>query len=357
MLHAVIMAGGSGTRFWPQSRTKMPKQLLKLAGDRTMIQQTLDRCDGMVESENAWVVTNAVQVEPTQQQLPEIPGGNVLVEPMARNTAPCIGLAAAHALKQDLDAIMFVMPADHVISPRETFQAAAMKAVSVVEADPDRLVMFGIAPTFPATGYGYIERGDAFAAVDGSFDVKSFREKPQLELAEQYVESGDFYWNCGIFCWKAATILDQLQQHEPDMYERLQRIMQAIGTDNYGTVLAEEFPQMNSISIDYAVLERATGATVIEAPFSWDDVGSWLAVPRLAGEDNNGNTVDGPFAGVDTKNCIIRTTDDHMIAALGVEDLIIVHTGDATLVARKQDSERIKELLEEIKQQGQSDRL
>lgn len=357
MLHAVIMAGGSGTRFWPQSRNRMPKQLLKLAGDRTMIQQTLDRCDGMIDPANAWVVTNAVQVEQTQQQLPEMPGKNVLVEPMARNTAPCIGLAAAHALKHDPDAIMFVMPADHVISPREVFQAAALKAVSVVEADPERLVMFGVTPAFPATGYGYIERGAAFAQVDGSFDVKSFREKPKLELAEQYVESGNFYWNCGIFCWKAATILDQLKQHEPDMYERLQRIVAAIDTDAYDSVLADEFPQMNSISIDYAVLERATGATVIEAPFTWDDVGSWLAVPRLAGEDENGNTIDGPFAGIDTKNCIVRTTDGHLIATLGVDDLIIVHTEDATLVARKQDSERIKELLEEIKQQGQSDRL
>lgn len=335
----------------------MPKQLLKLAGDRTMIQQTLDRCEGMVDPANAWVVTNAVQVDPTQQQLPEIPGKNVLVEPMARNTAPCIGLAAAHAMKHDPDAIMFVMPADHVIAPREVFQAAALKAVSVVEKDADRLVMFGVTPAFPATGYGYIERGAAFAEVDGSFDVKSFREKPQLELAEQYVASGDFYWNCGIFCWKAATILSQLQLHEPDTYERLQRISDAIDTDAYDSVLAEEFPQMNSISIDCAVLERATGATVIEAPFTWDDVGSWLAVPRLNGEDENGNTIDGPFAGIDTKNCIVRTQDGHLIATLGVDDLIIVHTDDATLVARKQDSERIKDLLEEVKRQGQSDRL
>lgn len=357
MLHAVIMAGGSGTRFWPQSRSKMPKQLLKLAGDRTMIQQTLDRCDGMVDPANAWVVTNTVQVEPTQEQLPELPASNVLVEPMARNTAPCIGLAAIHALKQDPDAIMFITPADHVISPQDVFQAAAKKAVSVVEADPERLVLFGITPAFPATGYGYIERGEAFKAVDGSFDVKSFREKPELKLAEQYVASGDFYWNCGIFCWKAATILEQLKQVEPDMHERLQRIMQAIGTDNYDAVLADEFPQMNSISIDYAVLERASGATVIEAPYTWDDVGSWLAVPRLAGEDENGNTIDGPFAGIDTKNCIVRTTDDHLVATLGVDDLIIVHTEDATLVARKEDSERIKDLLEEIKRQGMEDRL
>jgi len=357
MLHAVIMAGGSGTRFWPQSRQKMPKQLLKLAGDRTMIQQTLDRCDGLVDSANAWVVTNAVQVEQTQQQLPELPPQNVLVEPMARNTAPCVGLAAIHALKNDPNAVMFIMPADHVISPIETFQAAAKQAVAVVEADPERLVLFGITPDFPATGYGYIERGDEFSAVAGSFDVKSFREKPELSLAEEYVASGNFYWNCGIFCWKASTILERLKETEADTCERLQRISDAIGTDAYENVLAKEFPQMNSISIDYAVLEQATGATVIEAPYSWDDVGSWLAVPRLAGQDDNGNTIDGAFAGVDTKNCIIRTDNDHLIATLGVEDLIIVHTDDATLVARKEDSERIKDLLEEIKKNKQTDRL
>ncbi len=357
MLHAVIMAGGSGTRFWPQSRQKLPKQLLKLAGDRTMIQQTLDRCAGLIQPAQSWVVTNAVQAAGTREQLPELPANNVLIEPAARNTAPCVGLAAVHALKRDPEAIMFVMPADHVIGPVEVFQAAAQKAVSVVEQDPSRLVLFGITPAFPATGYGYIERGAPLAACDGAFEVQAFREKPKLAVAEQYLSSGNFYWNCGIFCWKAATILEQLKQNEPDTWERLQTLMEAIDTDGYDAMLAEQFPKMNSISIDYAVLESAKGVAVIEAPFSWDDVGSWLAVPRLAGSDENGNTVDGAHTGVDTKGCIIRSTDDHMIATLGVEDLIIVHTDDATLVARKEDSERIKELLESLKQQGKDQYL
>lgn len=357
MLHAVIMAGGSGTRFWPQSRKQMPKQLLKLAGDRTMIQQTLDRCDGMVAPENSWVVTNAVQVSQTQQQLPELPSNNVLTEPEARNTAPCVGLAAVHALHRDPDAIMFVMPADHVISPVETFQAAAKKAVSVVEADPSRLVLFGITPDFPSTGYGYIEKGETVAGADAVFEVASFREKPELSLAQQYVDSGKFYWNCGIFCWKAATILDQLKQHEPDTYDRLQVVKAAIDSDNYEAVLAEQFPLMNSISIDYAVLERASGVTVLEAPYNWDDVGSWLAVPRLAGQDENGNTIDGAAVNLDTKNCIVRTSDDHLVATLGVEDLIIVHTDDATLVAHRDDSERIKQILEELKANGKDQYL
>lgn len=350
MLHAVIMAGGSGTRFWPQSRQRLPKQLLKLAGDRTMIQQTLDRCDGLVEHASSWVVTNSVQVEKTQEQLPELPPENVLIEPMARNTAPCVGLAAIHALSRDPDAIMFIMPADHVISPIEVFQEAAKKAVQAVESDPTRLVLFGVSPSFPATGYGYIERGPLMQGHDGVFDVKSFREKPELSLAQQYCDSGNFYWNCGIFCWKAATIMGHLQQFEEESWHRLQTIAAAIGTPEYDAVLGEEFPQMNSISIDYAVLERASGVTVLEAPYNWDDVGSWLAVPRLAGVDEDGNTIDGDVVAIDTKNTIVRTSDDHLVATLGVDGLIVVHTPDATLVARKEDSERIKQVLAELKE-------
>ena len=357
MLHAVIMAGGSGTRFWPQSRQQMPKQLLKLAGNRTMIQQTLDRCDGMIDPANSWVVTNAVQVAQTRGQLPELPAANVLTEPVARNTAPCVGLAAVHAMHRDSEAIMFVMPADHVISPVETFQAAAKKAVAVVEADPSRLVLFGIAPNFPSTGYGYIERGDLVAGAEGVFEVLSFREKPEQALAQQYVDSGKFYWNCGIFCWKAATILDHLKQHEEDTHNRLLTVKRSIDTDDYEAVLAEQFPLMNSISIDYAVLERASGVTVLEAPYKWDDVGSWLAVPRLAEQDENGNTIDGPSVSIDSKNCIVRTTDNHLVATLGLEDLIIVHTEDATLVAHRNDSERIKLILEELKKSGKDQYL
>ncbi|MCP4856357.1 MAG: NTP transferase domain-containing protein [Fuerstiella sp.] len=357
MLHAVIMAGGSGTRFWPQSREKMPKQLLKLSGDRTMIQQTVDRCEGLIEADHSWIVTNAVQAAETCSQLPEIPSGNVLVEPRARNTAPCVGLAAIHALHRDPDATMLIMPADHVISTVDDFQNAVQQATAVVEEEPGRLVMFGITPAFPATGFGYIERGAALQDVGRAFEVAAFHEKPQLQAAEEYVASDSFYWNCGIFCWKAQTILNQLQCHENDTYQRLQRIARSIGRDDYNRVLGEEFPQMNSISIDCAVLERATGATVIESPFSWDDVGSWLAVPRLADQDDSGNTIEGAFVGIDTNDCIVRTSENHLVATLGVSDLIIVQTADATLVAHKRDSERIKELLGRLKEQGRSDYL
>ncbi|MEZ6041725.1 MAG: mannose-1-phosphate guanylyltransferase [Planctomycetaceae bacterium] len=352
------MAGGSGTRFWPQSRHQMPKQLLRLAGDRTMIQQTVDRSTGWASPECTWIVTNHLQAAKTAEQLPELPIGNILVEPAARNTAPCVGLAAIQILHNDPEGIMFVMPADHVIQPAEAFDAAARQAIQIVESQPDRLVLFGVAPTFPSTGYGYIERS---SMIPGSsppvFDVKSFREKPQLETAEDYLRAGTFYWNCGIFCWKAQTIVDCLAEFEPEVHDRLQRIAESLRNGNSEQVIADEFPQMKSISIDYAVLERAKGVTVIEAPFQWDDVGSWLAVPRLIGVDAHGNAVDGPFCGIDTHNCIVRSTDDHLIATLGAKNLIIVHTPDATLVADVEQSERIKEVLAKLSEEGKSEFL
>jgi len=346
------MAGGSGTRFWPQSRKKTPKQLLSLAGRRTMIQQTLDRCSAWVSAENSWVVTNAVQADAVREQLPSLPAGNVLVEPAARNTAACVGLAALEILRRDPEGIMFVMPADHVIRTDEAFSRAALRAVSIVQQSPESLVLFGVIPTFPSTGYGYIERGTRLDTETPTlFQVQAFREKPQQAVAEQYLRDGRYFWNCGIFCWKAATIMNLLQQYEPELAAGLREIDAAAETPDYPQVLAQKFPLLKSISIDYAVLERAQNVCVLEAPFQWDDVGSWLSLPRLNGSDAQGNTTDGLFAGVDTQGCIVRTSDDHLVATLGLRNLIIVHTPDATLVADAAQSERIKQLLDLLTEQ------
>ena len=351
MLHCVIMAGGSGTRFWPQSRQRTPKQLLKLAGTDTMIQQTLDRCRSLGEPDSFWIVTSHAQADETRRQLPAVPADHVLTEPAARNTAPCVGLAAIHIRHADPDGVMLIMPADHLIAPVQAFHDAVQRAAALIEQDRSRLVLFGVPPAFPATGYGYIERGPALSD-QNAFQVRSFREKPPHDVAEQYVASGHFYWNCGIFCWSATAILNELKQHEPDMADRLERLAAVIGTEQYNDVLADEFPQMNRIPIDRAVLERSQQACVIEAPFSWDDVGSWLAVPRLAGQDDHGNTLQGLVRTIDTSGCIVRSTDDHLIAVLGMEDCIIVHTDDATLVAQRDQSERIGEILSLLKEQG-----
>ncbi len=352
MLHAVVMAGGSGTRFWPQSRRTLPKQLLPLAGSVTMIQQTIARCE-WIPPERTWIVTNQTQVDETARQLEQIPRDNILVEPCARNTAPCVGLAAIRLLKQDPDATMLVMPADHVIGPNAVFQAAVNSAAAIVSENPDSFVLFGVPPNYPSTGFGYIERGTVLPDADRAFKVKSFREKPDLETAAQYVSDGGFYWNCGIFVWRADQILKALEQFESEIHERLKSLAAALDDGNWDAALNAEFPNMKSISIDYAVLERATDVVVLEAPFDWDDVGSWQALSRLLGTDEHNNTVDGPYCGLDSSGCIIRTTDgNHLVATIGMQDCIVVHTPDATLVARKDDENAMKKLVELIEQQG-----
>ena len=352
MLHAVIMAGGVGTRFWPQSRRKRPKQLLNLTGRRTMIQETVARVVPWIPHERVWIVTNEVQLEPTRGQLSEVPAENFLVEPVGRNTAPCIGLAAIHLLARDPDAVMLVMPADHVIEPAETFRQAVRAAAEIVERSPDALVLFGVPPTYPATGFGYIERGAAVPSASNAFRVESFREKPDRQTADEYCRAGRFYWNCGIFVWRAARILEALAEFEPEIHQRLLRLRDALQTERWQSVLQDEFPQMKSISIDYAVLERAGGVYVLEAPFRWDDVGSWRALERLAGVDDSGNTIQGPFVGVETSGCIVRTTDDHLVAAAGLKDFVVVHTPDATLVAPKDDENALRQIVKQLEERG-----
>lgn len=350
MYHTVIMAGGSGTRFWPESRKATPKQLLRLVSDRTMIQMTSDRVVAVSPPEQQWVVTNEVQAAKVRQQLSEVPAEQVLVEPAARNTAPCIGLAAIQLLARDPDATMLVLPADQVIRPDAAFCSAADRAFQLVESDPETLALFGVPPTYPAVGFGYIERGQSIG--NSAFNVASFREKPDLDTAEKYVSAGTFYWNCGIFVWKAATIIQLLEQYEPEIAAGLQSIAKTIGTDSYDSTVAEIFPTLPSISIDYAVLERATKIAVLEASFEWDDIGSWQALPRINGADEHGNTIDGPHVGIETTNSIIRTPADHTITTFGVDSLIVVHTPDATLVADRNDETGVKQLVEELKRRG-----
>ncbi|OAI57753.1 mannose-1-phosphate guanyltransferase [Planctomyces sp. SCGC AG-212-M04] len=352
MLHAVIMAGGSGTRFWPASRQAFPKQFLTLAGERSLIQSTSDRCVSWIPAERQWVVTNAAQADETRRQLPNLPANHILVEPCARNTAPCVALAAAHLLKEDPDAVMLLLPADHVIQPLEAFEKAGKQGQALVEADRNRLVLFGVTPTFPSTGYGYIERGSVLDAKGPAYNVAAFREKPDRTTAEKYLKAGTFYWNCGIFIWSARRILDAIAAYEPEMGALTGDVAKTIGTSKYETTLRDLFPKMKSTSIDYAVLERDRSIVVLEAPFGWDDVGSWEALPRLSGSDAAGNTIDGLHVGVDTKNCIVRTTDKHLVATLGLEDCIVVHTADATLVAKRGDENAIKKLIEELKKRG-----
>jgi mannose-1-phosphate guanylyltransferase len=353
MLHAVVMAGGSGTRFWPASRKAHPKQFLSLTSEQSLIQQAVSRCQPLAPSERVWIVTGAAHAVETGRQLPDLPSHHVLVEPCGRNTAPCVALAAAAALSEDPDAIMLVTPADHVIAPNEEFINAVQRAIDTIEANPDQLCLFGIVPTRPATGYGYIERGGPLA--DGEervCSVERFREKPDLETAKQFVADGNFLWNSGIFVWRADTILKNLEEFEPELFKRVSVIREHCGRDTFGEALETEFPNMPSISIDYAVLERSKNVCVIEAPFEWDDVGSWSALPRLHQQDESGNTIVGKHTGQNTKNCTVFSSDEHLIATIGVEDCVIVHTENATLVAKLENDAQLKDLLKQIEVNG-----
>ncbi|MDB5340902.1 MAG: algA [Planctomycetaceae bacterium] len=350
-LYAVIMAGGSGTRFWPASRRLLPKQFLTLAGPRTMLQTTVERCTPLIPLSRVRIVTNAVQAAEVARELPDLAASQILVEPCGRNTAPCIGLAAIQLLQTDPDAVMVVLPADHVIHPVSYFQDAVERAAAIVSKSPETFVLFGVPPTYPATGFGYIERGAAHTERE-AFQVGAFREKPSRAVAEEFLQSGRHYWNCGIFVWRAAAILKALEEFQPAIFEGLQRIVLHTQTKGWEHAVEQEFPQLTSISIDHGVLEKARDVVVLEAPFEWDDVGSWLALQRLLGIDVERNTVSGLHCGVDTHGCVIRTTDQHLIATLGVEDLIIVHTPDATLVASKANENSIRDLVAELERRG-----
>lgn len=350
MLHAVIMAGGAGTRFWPASRRTLPKQLLDLAGDESMLQSTLARFSEWIPPQRTLVVTNERLVDAVRQQLPKLPAMSVLGEPCKRDTAACVGVAAAWVLREDPEAVMIVSPSDHVIAPNSAFRHAIESAARLVESSPGKLVTFGIRPTYPAESFGYIQRGEAL--VDGAYRVARFREKPLADVAREYVASGDFYWNAGIFVWKARTILELLRQFEPAMYEHLDRIAQAARDDRFEEVFRREFPAIVGKSIDYAVMERASDVVVMEAPFSWDDVGSWQAMSRLRGVDAEGNTCSGRCLTLDTRGTIVRSTAEHLVVTLGLEDCLVVHTPDATLVASKHCEERIREVVQRLEREG-----
>ncbi|MBI1247248.1 NTP transferase domain-containing protein [bacterium] len=349
MLHAIVMAGGSGTRFWPASRNDKPKQLLRMTGEASMIQATCRRLEGMVPPEQLYIFTAQHLVEPIAEQLPEVPPTSIVGEPHKRDTAPCIGLAALLVQKNDPDGTMVVMPSDHVISPEADFRQAIQAAAALVDAQPETIVTFGISPTYPAETFGYIERGKRLEAPGlNAFEVVRFREKPKGEVAQEYFDSGNFYWNAGIFIWKAKTVLDAIKKHEPEMFAHLETIANAWGTPQQAEVFDREFGSIQGKSIDYAVMEHHEHIVVVEAPFNWDDVGNWQSMARLHGQDESGNTHLGEVLAIDSNGCIVRGEHGHLVVTLGTQELIIVHTPDATLVADKSREEDIREVVKKL---------
>ncbi len=359
MLYAIIMAGGSGTRFWPKSRRDRPKQLLTLFGDATMLQQTAARIEPLVPAERILIITGADQAQATRAQLPDLPEQNIVAEPCPRDTAACVGLAAWIVHTRDPDATMMVMPADHVIEPAGVFLATARAAAAVIEDDPTTLITFGIKPTRPETGYGYIERGELLETRDGIAvnRVAQFREKPDGPTAERFLAAGNFAWNSGIFLWKARTILDELQKHRPQLAERLARVGRTLGTAEELDTITREYPLMERAPIDKAVMEKAANVRVLEVQYDWNDVGDWRSLASLIPHDSRGNATQGNVLARETSNSIIIGDDGGLIATLGLEDVVIVQSGQATLVARRDQMDKLKGLVESLAEKGYGEYL
>ena len=346
---ALIMAGGRGERFWPRSRKSSPKQFLSLTdSERTMIQSTVDRIRKLVDPKDIYIATNRDYRDLAIAQLPDVPPENILCEPVAKNTAPCIGWGAAVIRKKYGDAMMLVLPSDHLIMQPHLFRSVLRSAMKVAD-ETDALVTLGISPTSPDTGYGYIQYDpEAHSDYMNAFRVRRFVEKPDAEKARQYLASGEYLWNSGMFIWKASSILREMEKHLPENYALLQGIEQAMGRPDEEAAVKSAFSAMQSISIDYGVMERAENVYVLPASFGWDDVGSWLAVERMNPVNDDGNVIQGDVVSVNTNRCIVQG-GGRTIAMVGMEDTIVVDTKDALLVCAKDSAGEIKKVLEVLR--------
>lgn len=353
MLFAVIMAGGSGTRFWPWSRDNIPKHALNIYGKTPLLYETIGRISPNIPLNNVLVVTTQSQIEIIKNILPDFPVENIIAEPFGRDTAPCIGLASIIIEKRRSNSVMAVMPADQIIKEADKF-IETIEIANLLAKKSDSLITFGVKPNAPSVHYGYIHRGDKKEVINGIsiYDATGFKEKPDKDTAQKYLNTGEYYWNSGIFVWSTKTILSCIKQFAPELWPGLSRIQQRLNTVDEIKVIEEEYRRFKKISIDYAILEKAKNVKVIEANFSWDDAGTWKALERLNKQDDRGNTILAKHSGINTNNCIIAGKKDHLITTVNVSDLIIVQTTDATLICNKDKDEDIKELVRKLKEQG-----
>jgi len=359
MNYAVIMAGGTGKRLWPLSRRKRPKQVLKLLDGQTLLSRCFERLVPVFDARNILALTNIEYVDVVHENLPDLPFNNVIAEPVVRDTAGAIALAATVLAKYDPDAVMALLTADQLLEPPEVLQRALADAFTFLSSNPDALITFGIKPTFPSTQLGYIKCADprkCSKCRNTVYSVEAFKEKPDEETATQYVASGEYSWNSGMFVWRAKTILANLQKFLPEATEPLRRIAAAWDTQAQEKTLQDWFPQLPKISIDYAVMEKAAEVHAIQLDCQWLDMGSFAALADVIKSDENNNVVvAGTSELLDCRNDIIVTEEKgHLIAAIGLQDIIIAHTPDATLVCHVSQTERLKTLLERIEQRGRT---
>jgi mannose-1-phosphate guanylyltransferase len=351
-MYAVIMAGGEGTRFWPLSRATCPKQFLSILGGEPLIIQSLRRLEGLVPPERTLILVNRKQQEAARRLVTGIPPQNIIVEPRIRDTGPCIGLAASIVEKRAGDQTVVYLPADHIIHPAEGLRETLTHGEACVQDDPRALFTVGIRPTYPATGYGYILRGTQVKEIDGTavYEVSSFHEKPSMAVAEAYFDSGDYFWNSGIFFWRTSAILGAICRRLPELADGLKQLSGDIDTDRMESALARVYPRLPRISIDYGVLEQGDVVRVIEGRFAWDDVGTWRSLRSHLPADEHANIIHGEVVAMDSSGCTFYAAGDHLVAALGVRDLIVVATPDATLVTTRDNAERVRDLVAKLKE-------
>jgi mannose-1-phosphate guanylyltransferase/mannose-6-phosphate isomerase len=359
-LFAVIMAGGSGTRFWPLSREKMPKQLLKIGSEDTLIQQTVNRILPLIDRGNIFVVTNESLMDDINVQLTSRFGEtwerSFILEPSAKNTAPALGLAALHLQRIDAEGIMVVFSADHAIRKEKEF-LNVLRIAAGAAAD-DYLVTLGIKPDRPETGYGYIKAGVPIGdgGREGVCKVEAFVEKPDVETARGYLKQGGYYWNSGIFIWKTKTLIRELEKHAPKLYGELVVIQKDIGTDRESEAIAQAFKKIDAISIDYAVMEKTDRAAVIPADIGWSDVGSWTALDDVSERDASGNIISGNVIDIGSRDSIIFA-EKRLVATIGLKDTVVVDTPDATLVCSKERAQDVKKVVDQLRKRKSGEHL
>ena len=357
MYYPLIMAGGTGTRLWPLSRRAYPKQALKLVGDQTLMQHAVSRLTPQILPDQIFVITRQEHVEPLSVQVPELPHENFIVEPEGRGTAPAIGLAAIHLQKQDPEAVMAVLTADHFMADDAGFRQALLAAEEV--AKDGYLVTLGIKPTFPSTGYGYVHQGEQLRTAESLAIHRAdrFTEKPDSEEAQQLVDSGVYTWNSGMFVWRVDRILEEFQRQMPEFYEQLQTVAAAIDQPDYERVLELVWPAVKKETIDYGIMEGAENVAVIPVDIGWYDVGSWASLLDVLPSDDQGNTVVGRHLGIDSTDMLVVGNGDKLVATIGLEGLVVVDTKDALLICTKEREQDVRAMVKLLEAQGRDDLL
>jgi len=346
--YCLIMAGGSGTRFWPRSRVAKPKQYLSLFGDQSLIQESVQRFANFIPEDNIYIVSAKGQKDVLEEQTTNLPKKNLIYEPVGKNTLPAIGLAALFIAEKDQEGILIVSPSDHLIQNDELFRQTIESAVHIAY-EKDGIVTIGITPKFPATGYGYVQTAEEvkIGQIIRSFAVSRFVEKPNVEVATGYLEEGGFFWNSGIFIFKVSVFLNSVQEYAPELYADLMRIKEHIGADSYEEALDRIYNEVKSISIDYGILEKASNVFLVQGDFVWNDLGSWEEVYKYDKKDENQNAQVGEVVFLDSKNSYVYAPNS-LVAVVGMDDVIVVQEGDTILVCKRDRAEDIKAVVGEI---------